>query len=444
MLAFFLAGSMLFGGGVFSAGTVQAEEAEELSEELPEELGDLHAQSAVLMDGDSGRVLVAKDGDTMRPMASTTKIMTCILTLEQANLEDTVTASANAAAQPRVHLGMQEGEQFVLRDLLYSLMLESHNDSAVAIAEHVAGSVEAFAGRMNEKAREIGCEDAHFVTPNGLDAQDGEGAHSISAANLARILTYCISRSPQAEQFLEITRTADYSFSSLNQGRSFFCQNQNAFLGMMEGALTGKTGFTGDAGYCYAGALRRDGRTFVVALLACGWPGNSGYKWEDTRALMEYGLAHYTLRNVWQEPEAAPALVENGIARAGSFNPLFEPARVNLVLDRTSWKPEASWETSWGDGTGNGEGPEAEKGEFSLLLGDDEEVRVETETEAVLEAPVAQGKAAGEVRYYLEGELLGTFEVVTGASVEEKRPGWMFGQILQMWLRSEIEVVLEE
>ena len=137
-----------------------------------EEPNNLYAQSAVLMDAESGRILFAKNGQEIMPMASTTKIMTCILALEKGNLADTVTATSNAVAQPKVHLGMKEGENFSLKDLLYSLMLESHNDSAVAIAEHIGGSVKKFADMMNKKAKEIGCENTYFITPNGLDEED--------------------------------------------------------------------------------------------------------------------------------------------------------------------------------------------------------------------------------------------------------------------------------
>ena len=103
-----------------------------------------------------------------------------------------MTASANAVAQPKVHLGMHEGEAFYLGDLLYSLMLESHNDSAVAIAEYVGGSVEGFAAMMNEKARELGCVSTYFITPNGLDAQDSLGQHATTARELGLIMRYGI------------------------------------------------------------------------------------------------------------------------------------------------------------------------------------------------------------------------------------------------------------
>ena len=180
------------------------------AEEPAEEPENLYARSAVLMDADSGRVLFGKEARVVRPMASTTKIMTCILALEEMEEGQTARASRNAAAQPRVRLGVQEGEEFYLEDLLYALMLESYNDSAVVIAEELAGSVEAFAAQMNKKARELGCTDTHFVTPNGLDGKDDGGTHATTAEELARIMRYCIMESPEKEAFLTITRAKDY------------------------------------------------------------------------------------------------------------------------------------------------------------------------------------------------------------------------------------------
>lgn len=231
---------------------------------------ELYAQSAVLMDGDSGRVLFEKNGEEQRPMASTTKILTCILVLENAGLAEVACVSAKAAAQPQVRLGVREGEQYQIKDLLLSLMLESHNDAAVILAEHVGKSLEGFAHMMNQKAAEIGCEKYHFVTPNGLDGEDAGGQHSITAGDLAKIMRYCIRLSPKREEFLAVTRTDSHSFTDVEGKRSFSCVNHNAFLGMMEGALSGKTGFTGKAGYCYVGALQRGEKTFIVVLLACG------------------------------------------------------------------------------------------------------------------------------------------------------------------------------
>ena len=264
------------------------------AEETPFVPGDppeLFARAAALIDGDSGRLLYGKNADEILPMASTTKLMTCILALEYGNLTDPVTVSEYAASMPDVQLNIRPGETYRLEDLLYSLMLESHNDSAAAVAEHIGGSVEGFARMMNQKARDIGCGDTYFITPNGLDAADADTGrvHSTTARELALILRYCMCQSPKKEEFLTITRAPSRTFSDLEGTRSFSCVNHNALLTSMEGAVTGKTGFTNDAGYCYVGAVKRGDRLFLVSLLACGWPPQKNYKWQDVGKLVRYG-----------------------------------------------------------------------------------------------------------------------------------------------------------
>lgn len=270
----------------------------------------LYAQSAVLMDADSGRILYGKNQEQELANASTTKILTCIIALEEGDLDDAVTISDYAATQPKVHLGTKSGEMYVLKDLLYSLMLESHNDSAVAIAEYVSGNVEAFSKKMNQKLLKIGCNNSYFITPNGLDSSNEVDKHHTTATDLAKIMRYCIKRSDKKEEFLEITGTQVYSFTDLNEKRRFTCNNHNALLTSMEGVLSGKTGFTNDAGYCYVGALKKDGKTLIVALLACGWPNHKNYKWEDSRKLFAYGIQNYQLKYIKDFPkEGATAQV---------------------------------------------------------------------------------------------------------------------------------------
>ena len=252
----------------------------------------LFARNAVLMDGESGNIVYDKDGDMHRPNASTTKIMTCILALECGDTGDEVEVSSYAAKQPEVRLGAREGERYSLEDMLYAMMLESYNDAAVIIAEHIGGSVSGFAEMMNKKADEIGCKSTYFITPNGLDSSDTVGVHGTSAGDLARIMRYCILVSPQKDNFLKITGTASYSFTDKSGQRTYTCVNHNAFLNMSQDALTGKTGFTCDAGYCYVGAARKDGRTYIWSLLGCGWPNNKTYKWKDSKTLLTYGEEH--------------------------------------------------------------------------------------------------------------------------------------------------------
>lgn len=350
----------------------------------------LYAQSAVLMDADSGRILFAKNGQEERAMASTTKIMTCILALENGDLSEEITVSAEAASQPAVRLGMREGQRFRLNDLLYSLMLESHNDSAVAVAECVGGTVEGFAAMMNRKAMELGCSDTYFITPNGLDAEDETGKHHTTAADLARIMKCCIMDSEKKDAFLEITRTESYQFSDCDGSGSYSCSNHNSFLHMMEGALSGKTGFTADAGYCYVGALRRDDRTFIVALLACGWPNNKGYKWSDTRKLMDYALENYQYREFGTEEETVSVVVENGTA--GGF-----PGADGVQI-----------------------GASAETEPFRVLLKSGEEIDVEYDVPESVEAPVEKGQTLGTVIYSLNGGTLREYPLTADASVRKR------------------------
>lgn len=369
----------------------------------------LHALSAVLMDADSGRILYGKDERTARPMASTTKIMTCILALENGSMEDICTVSSNAAGQPKVHLGASKGSEFYLKDLLYSLMLESHNDSAVIIAEHIGGSVEGFAAMMNQKARDIGCKDTCFVTPNGLDAvytaPDGtEYTHGTTAADLALILRYCIEESPKREEFLEITRTASYSFTDKAGKYSYYCANHNAFLNMMEGALTGKTGFTGGAGYSYVAALKDGERTFVIALLGSGWPPHKTYKWADAKALFGYGKEHYAYRDVYEEPELPQLPVKEGIT--------------DTMVPLT---------------TGLGE----DEKHLRLLLAEDENVEQRVEAPDMLKAPVKAGELVGHVVCTLNGETVQIYPLYADASVERWNLPYCVRQFTNLFLMSE-------
>lgn len=372
----------------------------------------LYAKAAVLMDADSGRVLYERSGDEQLAMASTTKIMTLIVTLENANLEDTVTVSSYAASMPQVRLGMRSTEQYKLRDLTLSLMLESHNDSAVAIAEHVGGSVEQFAALMNQKAAEIGCENTYYITPNGLDAEKGKKFHSTTARDLALVMSYCITKSPQKEAFLEITRTPNHTFTDISGKRSFSCVNHNAFLGMMTGALSGKTGFTNRAGYCYVGALQRDGKTFVVALLACGWPNHKTYKWSDTRKLMEYGIAHYNYRS-FDEVELPKELLGDIIVSNGQGSRIGERMHMPVKIA--------------GD----------ENGLEGLLMHEDEKVTITLQKVRELTAPVREGQTVGYLSYEVGSQEWKRVRLVAAGEIKAIDLHWCIRRVVEKWMISE-------
>ena len=172
--------------------------------------------------------------------------MTCILALENCKLNEKVKFSPYAASIEASKLYANAGEIFYLRDLLYSLMLPSHNDTAVAIAEHVSGSADKFVKLMNKKSAEIGCTNTHFATPNGLDAGYN---HYTTASDLAKIARYALRN----QTFRSLIRTGSYSFSSLNTGRRFYVNTTNALLGNVPGVQGMKTGFTNKAKYCFIG-----------------------------------------------------------------------------------------------------------------------------------------------------------------------------------------------
>ncbi len=263
----------------------------------------LYAQYAALVDGENNRLLYGKNSDKKVPMASTTKIMTCIIAIEYAPLDLKCVTSGYASSMPEVKLHASKDEIFNLKDLLYSLMLRSHNDTAVIIAENVASYylsergeslpdtsqelVKVFAGLMNQKAYDLGLCSTYYITPNGLDAEDSNGIHCTTAYELAVVMSYCIKN----DTFLKITQTHDYSFNS--DKKSYSVNNANTFLDMYPGIISGKTGFTAKAGYCYVCAYKDDDRTLIAVVLACGWPFNKSYKWNDCKKLLDYGRKSY-------------------------------------------------------------------------------------------------------------------------------------------------------
>ena len=352
----------------------------------------LYARSAVLMDADTGRILFGKNDNEVMPMASTTKIMTLLVTLEHADLDEIVEVSARAASMPDVQLHIREGERYRLQDLCYSLMLESHNDSAVAIAEHVGGTVEGFAAMMNQKAKHLGCYHTYFITPNGLDAEDEHGKHSTTARDLARIMRCCIKN----ETFLSITREPSWTFTDMDGNRSFTVQNKNAFLQMMEGALTGKTGFTNKAGYCYVGALERGEKRLITVVLACGWPNHKTWKWMDTKALMNYGLEDYHKETV------------------GSDRMALEPVS---VMDGQKEKVEILTDAALED----------------FLLKEDDEFTMEVLVPDILKAPVQAGELVGSVAYYINGQIVDLFPVYTASEVKKIDLEWRLRQVIDLW-----------
>lgn len=358
-----------------AAETGQQEEKEKLS---------LNARAAVLMDADSGRILYGKNETMVFPMASTTKIMTLIVALEHNEPDQIVMASAGASAMPEVRLGVHEGERYRMEDLYYAMMLESFNDAAMMIAEGTAGSAENFAELMNEKAVSLGCTQTYFITPNGLDAADEKGVHSSTAEDMAKIMRYAIDN----EDFLKITQTADYSFTDCDRKRSFEVHNKNVLLTMMDGVLSGKTGYTADAGYCYVCAVKKDDRTFIAALLGSGWPPHKGYKWSDVQTLLDYGDKNYRYQTID---------ISKGV-----------PDRQVHVMNG-----EQDFATV-----------RAKQTNYRFLLSSEDKVHVESVLPGQLEAPVEAGQSVGSIRIFVNGDLTAENDYVTINKIDA-RYTWM-------------------
>jgi D-alanyl-D-alanine carboxypeptidase (penicillin-binding protein 5/6) len=244
----------------------------------------VEAHGAVLMDSQTGRVLWGKNEHKPLPMASTTKIMTAIIALESGRANEIVTVSPRAASAPKVKMNLSAGEKLRLGDLMLALMLESSNDAAVAVAEHLSGSVEAFCLQMTEKARQIGALNTVFETPSGLD----EGEHHSTAYDLALITRYALN----VPGFIELTNTQHAEFSSDRRGYSF--NNRNRLLHEFSGANGVKTGFTNKAGHCFVGAALRDEMQLISVVLASGW-GERGkrQKWVDTKNVLNHGFDNF-------------------------------------------------------------------------------------------------------------------------------------------------------
>ncbi|MGN0135874.1 serine hydrolase [Anaerotignum sp.] len=331
------------------------------------------AQGAALIDGKTGRLLWEKNGEEPFAMASTTKIMTAILVLENANLEDTVTISKNAARQPEVHMDLKEGEQWKAGDLLSAMMLRSYNDAAVALAEHVSGSVEQFCQEMTKKAKEIGAKDTVFGSPNGLDSHLTDAQHHSTAYDMSLIGAYALEN----ETFREIIAQSEIAVMDLEGKQTCNVTNTDRFLKEYDGALGIKTGYTNKAGHCFVGAAERDGVLLVSTVLGSGWgDGGKQKKWTDTKALMDYGFA--------------------------SFYP-YEAVKEGTVFGEVKVidSPMERVETALAEG-------------YTALFSEEEiaNLHLEADLPKEVEAPLEKGEKLGKAMLWLGEEKLAEFDLV--------------------------------
>ncbi|MBE6632184.1 MAG: D-alanyl-D-alanine carboxypeptidase [Ruminococcaceae bacterium] len=236
------------------------------------------AEAAVLIDASSGKVLFEKNPRKKLPMASTTKIMTALIALETCEGDAEIRVPREAVGTEGSSVYLTEGEKFSITDLLHALMLESANDAAAALAVHCAGSLDAFAKLMNDKAKALGLSDTHFVNPHGLP----DGEHYTTAYDLAMLTSFAY----EVDGFNEIVSTYRYECG----GRLFI--NHNRLLKSYEGCIGVKTGYTKASGRCLVSAAERDGLRLIAVTL------NAPSDWKDHKMMLDYGFERYESLNI--------------------------------------------------------------------------------------------------------------------------------------------------
>lgn len=245
----------------------------------------LNSRIAIAYDRKSGKVIWGKNENKRTAMASTTKIMTAIVLIENADLNQTITISAKSAGTGGSRLGLKKDDKILLKDLLYGLMLKSGNDAAVAIAETVGGSVEGFAELMNNKAQELKLENTHFVTPHGLDNPE----HYTTAYELAKLADYAMKN----ETFAKVVNTKNYTVTINGYPKNI--TNTNELLGYLNGLNGVKTGFTNNAGRCLVTSVNRNGFEIITVVLQAD---TKKFRTSDSVKLIEYVYENYELLNI--------------------------------------------------------------------------------------------------------------------------------------------------
>lgn len=254
---------------LFLASTAVAEE--------PHVMG----EAAILVDAKTGQILYQKNAHKRMYPASTTKMLTALVALERGNLDEVVTVSERASNIEGSSIWLQPGEHLTLEDLLYALMLNSANDAAVAIAQHLAGTVEQFSSQLNEAAAGLGAKDTHFTNPHGLPDDE----HYTTAYDLAIIACYGLKN----EKFVDIVSTKNRIINRESDNDFNFLKNHNRLLDLYDGAIGIKTGYTSKAQQCIVAAARRDNRELIAVVLK-----TQGQNiWYDAINLFNYGFNNF-------------------------------------------------------------------------------------------------------------------------------------------------------
>lgn len=343
---------------------------------------ELNARIALIYDRASGRVLYEKNGDKQTPMASTTKIMTAIVVLENTNLKDIVTIDSKSASIGGSRLGLKKDDKVTINDLLYGLMLRSGNDAASALAIYVGGSIQNFADMMNNKAEELGLTNSHFVVPHGLD---NEG-HYTTAHELAKITDYALKN----ETFKKIVSTSNTTISI--NGNLKQINNTNKLLNSVSGVYGVKTGFTNGAGRCLVTAWEKNDMDIITVIIGAD---TNNLRTTDTKKLIEYVEKNYELVNIkeiieeefekWKKINTGRIFVEKG--SKNSVELLLEEMNFeNMIINKT----------------------------------DINKIDIKTDMLYSLKAPVKQNEIIGTLEVLVDGENISTLEIYNKEEIRKK------------------------
>ena len=331
---------------------------------LPAKAEAISAEKWILVDAATGRVLSENNADSQSLIASTTKIMTALIVCEQCNVLDRMRIPKEAVGIEGSSMYLKEGEVLTVQDLLYGLMLSSGNDAAVALAIYCGGTVEGFAGLMNDKAHALGMDGSHFVNPNGLDAP----GHYSTARDLAILSAYAMAN-PIFRQTVS-TKTVRVGDRVL--------QNHNKLLWRVPGADGVKTGYTQAAGRILVSSVTRQGRRLIAVTI------NDRNDWADHEALYNQGFTNYTIQSIVSRGD-----VLGWVEVAGSAG---EKAALIAAED------------------------------FSYALAANETPQIDLSGPGFVYAPVEQGEEAGVAHILLQGKAIGSVRLVYGDTVAQEKP----------------------
>ena len=344
------------------------------------ELPKINSRRYIVYDRISKSMIIGKKEDVKSAMASTTKIMTTIVILEKADLNETVTVSVKAGGTGGSRLGLKRGDKTSVKDLLYGLMLRSGNDAAVALAEHVGGSVKEFAELMNEKAAELGLTNTHFVTPHGLDDPN----HYTTALELAKLTDYAMDN----ETFARIVGTKSTTIYINNQPRQI--NNTNELLGVLNGVVGVKTGFTNNAGRCLVTEIKRNNMDVITIVLGADTKKD---RTKDSVNLIEYTFSKYKMYN----------LEEQIIEEFNKWKNINEK-RILIIKGKQS-NPKLALGT-------------IEKATIPIC--DDDKIEYSINALTEVGAPLEQWNVMGTLTVKLNGEILENIDIVNVNEVQKR------------------------